>query len=154
MVPSEVTSEMQPGWPGMQREKVSRPVGNGVRVPLSEEEQRILQEMEQTLREHDRDFVARVDHHSHRLDAAKSARWSLVGLVTGFALLLSTFRFSVMLASFGFLVMLISTLVAAQHLRNAGNAQQSSARRLRSHAISGEWSDMRRRMRSRFGHHD
>jgi len=123
-------------------------------MPLSEDEQRILQEMEQTLREHDREFVARVDHSSHRLDAAKSARWSMLGAVAGFVLLLSTFRFSVALGTAGFLVMLASTLVFAQHLRQAPSSSKGSPRRLRQHGIGDDWSEMRRRMRSRFGHHD
>ncbi|MGO9910872.1 MAG: DUF3040 domain-containing protein, partial [Acidimicrobiales bacterium] len=44
--------------PGSRRP--ARPVGKAMSVPLSEEEQRILQEMEQKLREHDREFVDRV----------------------------------------------------------------------------------------------
>jgi hypothetical protein len=123
-------------------------------VPLSEHEQRILQEMEQTLRENDRDFVARVDHHSHRLDAAKGARWAIVGFVAGCTLMMVTFRFSVALASVGFFVMLISTLVGAQHIRQAGQSAQQSRKRMRPHTGTGDWSEMRRRMRSRFGHHD
>jgi len=123
-------------------------------VPLSEDEQRILQEMEQTLREHDRDFVARVDHSSHRLDAAKSARWSILGAAAGFVLLLTTFRFSIELGVLGFLLMLASTLLFAQHLRQAASAPQRAPRRGRTRALGNDWSEMRRRMRSRFGHHD
>jgi hypothetical protein len=123
-------------------------------MPLSEDEQRILQEMEQTLREHDREFVARVDHSSHRLDAAKGARWSVVGAIAGFILLLSTFRFSVALGTAGFLLMLVSTLVFAQHLRQAPSTPSGAPRRLRSRGIGDDWSEMRRRMQSRFGHRD
>lgn len=123
-------------------------------MPLSEHEQRILQEMEQTLREHDRDFVARVDHGSHRLDAAKSGRWSILGALAGFLLLLSTFRFSVGLGVLGFLLMVASTLLFAQHLRQAAAAPESASRRSGAQAAGSEWSEMRRRLRSRFGHHD
>jgi len=110
--------------------------------------------MEQTLREHDREFVARVDHSSHRLDAAKSARWSIVAALAGFVLLLCTFRFSLGFATAGFLVMLVSTLVFAQHLRQAPTSAPTGARRLRQRGIGDDWSAVRRRMRSRFGHHD
>jgi hypothetical protein len=123
-------------------------------MPLSEDEQRILQEMEQTLREHDREFVARVDHSSHRLDAAKSARWAMVGAIAGFVLLLSTFRFSLVLGTAGFLVMLVSTLVFAQHLRQVPSSSKGPSRRMRPRGVGDDWSEMRRRMRSRFGHHD
>jgi hypothetical protein len=123
-------------------------------MPLSEDEQRILQEMEQTLREHDREFVARVDHSSHRLDAAKGARWAMLGGVAGFVLLVCTFRFSLGLATAGFILMLVSTLVFAQHLRQAPSSAPATPRRLRPRGIGDDWSEMRRRMRSRFGHHD
>ena len=108
--------------------------------------------MEQTLREHDRDFVARVDHGSHRLEAAKTARWSVLGIIAGFVLLLTTFRFNVALGAVGFLLMLASTLAFAQHLRAASTSRTS--RRTRTHGFGNDWSEMRRRMRSRFGHHD
>jgi hypothetical protein len=123
-------------------------------MPLSEDEQRILQEMEQTLREHDREFVARVDHSSHRLDAAKSARWSMLGAVAGFVLVLCTFRVSLGLATAGFLVMLVCTLLFAHHLRQPPSSPSAAPRRLRPGGIGEDWSEMRRRMRSRFGHHD
>jgi Protein of unknown function (DUF3040) len=122
-------------------------------VPLSEDEQRILQEMEQTLREHDRDFVARVDHGSHRLDATKTGRWSIIGAVAGFVLLLTTFRFSVALGAVGFFLMLSCTLMFAQHLRHSASSSPRT-RRARQRRAGNDWSEMRRRMRSRFGHHD
>jgi len=128
----------------------------GVTMPLSEDEQRILQEMEQTLREHDRQFVARVNQGSHRLDAAKGAKWSILGFIAGFVLLASTFRFSIVLGALGYVLMLVSALLFAQHVRHAGSgsSRARTPRRLRSNGLSDELSEMRRRMRSRFGHHD
>src|ERR1039458_9647208 len=102
--------------------------------------------MEQTLREHDREFVARVDHHSHRLDAAKSARWSILGAVAGFILLLATFRFSIELGALGFAILLVSILLFTQHLRQASSAPQRSSRRSRANSMGNDWSEMRRRM--------
>ncbi|MHB1509245.1 MAG: DUF3040 domain-containing protein [Acidimicrobiales bacterium] len=122
-------------------------------MPLSEHEQRILQEMEQTLREHDRDFVARVDHGAHRLDAARSGRWSILGAIAGFVLLLSTFRFSVGLGAIGFVLMVVSTLLFAQHLRQSAAAQGTSGR-TGARGLSSDWSGVRRRIRSRFSNHD
>ena len=95
-------------------------------MPLSEDEQRILQEMEQTLREHDKQFVARVNQGSHRLDAAKGAKWSILGFIVGFVLLATTFRFSVALGAVGYLVMLVSALLFAQHVRHAGSGPARS----------------------------
>jgi hypothetical protein len=134
-------------------------------VPLSEEEQRILQEMEQKLREHDRDFVERVSHSSHRLQASRGARWSGVIFLAGTVLLLGSFRSSLALAIFGVLVMLVSALVFAQCLgTGAGPPPDSAPEDVRyghqPHAPgrrsgSGvDWSEMRRRLRSRFGRRD
>jgi Protein of unknown function (DUF3040) len=120
-------------------------------VPLSEDEQRILQEMEQTLREHDRSFAARVDQTSHRLDAAKGSRWTLLGAVAGLVLLLCTFRSSTIVAAVGFLLMLGSTILFVQHVRQA--AAPRPPQRGRRH-LGDDWSEVRRRMRSRFGNHD
>jgi len=134
-------------------------------VPLSEEEQRILQEMEQKLREHDRDFVERVSHGSHRLQASRGARWSGVIFLAGTVLLLGSFRSSLALAIFGVLVMLVSALVFAQCLGPGERPPPDSApaddrygRHRESYggrAGSGvDWSEMRRRLRSRFGRRD
>lgn len=123
-------------------------------MPLSEEEQRILQEMEQKLYEHDREFVDRVNHGSHRLEAAKGAKWSVVGFVAGFTLLLWTFRFSVALGAVGFLIMLVCSLLFAHHVRQASSAPSRPAGRVRAQAFAGELTAMRRRIRSRFGHRD
>jgi hypothetical protein len=78
----------------------------------------------------------------------------VVGAIAGFILLLSTFRFSVALGTAGFLLMLVSTLVFAQHLRQAPSTPSGAPRRLRSRGIGDDWSEMRRRMQSRFGHRD
>ena len=121
-------------------------------MPLSEHEQRILQEMEQTLREHDRAFVERVDHHSHRLEGAKGARAAIVFFLAGLVLMLTTFRFSVALASAGFLVMVVSALIVGQHIRQAGTSTEKAPPRWHSRPIRGDWSEVRRRMRARFGH--
>ena len=143
-------------------------------MPLSEEEQRILQEMEQKLREHDRDFVDRVSHSSHRLQTSRGAKWAVFAFVVGTALLLATFRSSLGLGICGILIMVVSALAFAQYLGidesrtgAAGEAEaraespdgraRPAARGLRSGRNTGivdEWSEMRRRMRSRFGHRD
>ncbi len=123
-------------------------------MPLSEEEQRILQEMEQKLYEHDREFVDRVNHGSHRLEAAKGAKWSVAGFVAGFALLLSTFRFSLVIGSLGFFLMLVCSLMFAHHIRQAPTAAARAPGRVRAQALAGELTAMRRRIRSRFGHRD
>ncbi len=121
-------------------------------MPLSEEEQRILHEMERKLYEHDRAFANRVSHGSTRLQAVRATRWWVVVFLAGFALLIATFRFSLALGAIGFFVMLASSLVLAQHIREGSSAKSANRRGTRTSGIAGEWSEMRRRIRSRFGH--
>jgi hypothetical protein len=149
-------------------EQPGRPFGKGMKVPLSEEEQRILQEMEQKLREHDRGFVDRVSHNSHRLETSRGAKWSAFGFLAGTVLLLGTFRASLALAICAVLVMLLSALAFAQYLAVSDrsprqDAEDEAPERLRSRrpvrgarsvGLTDEWSVMRKRMRSRFGHRD
>lgn len=135
-----------------------------MRVPLSEEEQRILQEMEQKLRDHDRDFMGRVGNGSRRFRSSRAARWSVVGFVAGLALMLGTFRTSVAVGACGFLVMLFCTLAFAQQMSEGRQVSDEEtmdeprrsrvAHGDRGPGIAEEWSEMRRRMRSRFGRRD
>lgn len=143
-----------------------------MRVPLSEEEQRILQEMEQKLREHDQGFVDRVSHRSHRLESSRGTKWAVSGFIFGTLLLLGTFRSSIAVGICGLLIMVVSALSFSKHFSSGathahrgddGPAADNSERRSsalkgsrgnRSPGIAEEWSEMRRRMRSRFGHRD
>jgi hypothetical protein len=150
-----------------------------MRVPLSEEEQRILQEMEQTLREHDREFVDRVSHPQYRLESPRGLKWSVVGFLAGTALLLGTFRASIALGICGVLVMTVSALTFAQHLGITAEPESDEdddpkpgatatgatatrgelpdgplSRRSRNLALADQWSEMRRRLRARFDHGD
>jgi hypothetical protein len=121
-------------------------------MPLSEEEQRILQEMEQKLYEHDRAFADRVSTTTPRHHSGRSGRGSVVTFVGGFVLLLVAFRSSVLLGSVGFLVMLFSALVFVHHAGQSGSPRLGGLKSsMRGHGVSDEWSDIRRRLRSRFG---
>lgn len=118
--------------------------------------------MEQKLREHDRDFVERVSHRAYRLQATRGTRWSVLAFLAGTVLLLATFTSSIALGVFGLIVMVISALCFAQQVSpSARSLQREGARRRaqpdrhsRSGSLAEEWSEMRRRMRSRFGHRD
>ena len=79
-------------------------------MPLSEEEQRILHEMEEKLYEHDRAFADRVSTKSQHHPRGRSGRGWVVAFVAGFVLLLVSFGSSVLLGSLGFLIMLGATL--------------------------------------------
>jgi ABC-type multidrug transport system fused ATPase/permease subunit len=88
-------------------------------MSLSEEERHILDEMERSLRRHDRAFVDRVNS-ANLHSSQKRARWAMIAFMAGFALLLVAFGSSVMFGALGFLVMLGSTLVFVKHHRWRG----------------------------------
>ncbi|MGO9581916.1 MAG: DUF3040 domain-containing protein [Acidimicrobiales bacterium] len=121
-------------------------------MPLSEEEQRILHEMEQKLYEHDRAFADRYSNKSQRRRGGHSGRGWIVAFVAGFVLLLVAFRSSLLLGSLGFLIMLVAAVVYVHQVRLSDSARfgglKSPARRS---GMGDELSEMRRRLRSRFG---
>ncbi|MGD0742708.1 MAG: DUF3040 domain-containing protein [Acidimicrobiales bacterium] len=122
-------------------------------MPLSEDEQRILHEMEEKLFAHDRGFASRTRPKAPRTLANRSMRWSAVVFVIGFAVLLVAFRSSTLIATFGFLLMLAAALLFERSARQAfGGGDAAPARsRARPRPISEELSMIGRRLRSRFG---
>jgi hypothetical protein len=121
-------------------------------MPLSEEEQRILSEMEAKLYEHDRDFANRVGNKTPRRPSSHSGRGWVIAFIAGFVLLLVAFRSSLLLGSLGFLLMLVSAVLYVHQARLSDSARfggyKGSARRS---GVGDELSEMRRRLRSRFG---
>jgi len=91
-------------------------------VPLSEDEQRILSEIEQQLYQSDpalaRD-IADTTIYSH---AYRNLKWSLLGFVAGLIALILTLGTSYLLAFGGFLVMLVSALAIERNARRLGKA--------------------------------
>jgi ABC-type multidrug transport system fused ATPase/permease subunit len=88
-------------------------------MPLSEEEQRIIHELERKLLDHDPEFVKRVRARSKRVRATLSVRWAILGFLAGFTLLLVSFRFSLVLAVVGLLIMVGAALAGEHQLRVA-----------------------------------
>jgi fatty acid desaturase len=91
-------------------------------MSLSEEERHILDEMERSLRRHDRAFVDRVNS-ANLHSSQKRARWAMIAFMAGFALLLVAFGSSVLVGALGFLVMLGSTLVFVRYTPWRGPAK-------------------------------
>lgn len=88
-------------------------------MPLSDHEQRILEEIEKRLQEEDprlADTVGRTSPHSH---AVRRVRWGAVLFVGGFVMLL-LFAVSVWVAIAGFAVMLGAALYVYRNLRGLG----------------------------------
>jgi Protein of unknown function (DUF3040) len=120
-------------------------------VPLSEEEQRILHEMEQKLYEHDPGFRARAEAKARHSLAGRPMRWSVLMFVIGFVVLLVAFRTSTVIATFGFLVMLFAAVMFERSARHSATRGESPRRTGRPSGFGEEFTLIGRRLRSRFG---
>jgi hypothetical protein len=97
-------------------------VGTLTRVPLSEDEERILQEIEQQLHATDPRLVREVSSTTVYRHAGRNLKWATLGFVAGLAFLLATFTTSTPLAVVGFFAMLGSSLWFYDNLRKMGKA--------------------------------
>ena len=79
-------------------------------MPLSPDEQRILEEIEQRLSEEDPRLAEQVSRTSLYTHLARRIRWSAFAFLVGFVMLMSFFA-SLYVAAAGFIVMLASSLL-------------------------------------------
>ena len=91
-------------------------------MPLSEDEQRILHEIEQQFYESDPAFAREVAKTTVYRHAGRNLKWAALGFFLGFALLISSFTFNQILGFAGFLVMLGCAFVFERNLRKMGRA--------------------------------
>jgi len=91
-------------------------------VPLSEDEQRILQEIEANLTATDPRLVQEVSETTLYRHSARNIKWAVLGFVGGLVLLLFTFTTQLLLGVVGFLIMLACLLVIERNVRKLGKA--------------------------------
>jgi hypothetical protein len=91
-------------------------------VPLSEDEQRILSEIEQQLYQSDPALARDIADTTVYTHAYRNLKWSLLGFVAGLAVLILTLGTSYLLAFGGFLIMLVSALAVERNARRLGKA--------------------------------
>jgi hypothetical protein len=120
-------------------------------VPLSEEEQRILQEIEQQLYASDPQLVRDVTSTTVYRHAGRNLRWAALGFVTGLVLMLATFANSVVLGGLGFFAMLGSAILVERNLRRMGRAGlQALTDSVRASTVRDRFGSAGQRMRDRF----
>jgi hypothetical protein len=120
-------------------------------MPLSEEEQRILGEIEQQLYASDPALAREIADSTVYRHAARNLKWAIAGFVVGTAILLGTLHLSFVLAFVGFLVLLGCTLSIVRDLRRMGKAGISQlSETMRSSGLRGSLGDTGQRMRDRF----
>src|SRR5438552_16003207 len=80
-------------------------------MPLSEDEQRILKEIEANLTVTDPKLVQQVSDTTLYRHSARMIKWAIVGFLLGFVLLITTFTSVLALGVIGFAIMLFCLLV-------------------------------------------
>ncbi len=90
-------------------------------VPLSENEQRILQEIEQQLYDSDPDLAREVSSTTIYRHAGRNLKWAGLGFLGGLVFMVLTVQ-TLLLAFAGFLVMLGCAVLFERNLRKMGRA--------------------------------
>jgi hypothetical protein len=91
-------------------------------MPLSDHEQRILAELEESLVRQDPEFAERVRSESVYRHAGRYCKWAAVTFVLGVAILVAFYSVSVVLGFLGVLIMFASLVVFERNLRRMGRA--------------------------------
>lgn len=126
-------------------------MAEGESVPLSEHEQRILEQIERTFYQEDPEFVDRVQKETVYRHAGRNLKWAALAFVCGLALLIATFTRSVLLGLLGFLVMLAAAVAFERNLRRmgkAGLAELTSS--VKERGVPQSWTELKGRVRERF----
>jgi hypothetical protein len=121
-------------------------------VPLSEEEQRILQQIERQFYDHDRGLARTIESTTLTRQAARTCRWSAVGFGVGLVVLLLAFASSWILGVVGFCMMLASAVTFARALHRISRYgwEQLSAK-ARAHRSATTPESLAERLKRRFG---
>lgn len=120
-------------------------------MPLSEDEQRILQEIEQQFYEHDPALAGEIGSTTLYKHAGRNLKWSAFGFVAGLALMIATFATSLLIGFIGFLVMLVCAFLFERNLRKLGRAGwQQMTESMRAGHFREYFGDAGNRLRRRF----
>lgn len=124
-------------------------------MPLSEDEERILNEMEEHLQESDPRLVREVSQTTVYTQPLRSMKWAVFVFVAGVVLMVVTLSTSYLLAFIGFLVMLASALRLERNARVVGRtglkqvSDSGHATSIRD-LVGGTSARVRDKMRERF----
>ena len=119
-------------------------------MPLSEDEQRILHEIEQQFYESDPAFAREVGKTTLYRHAGRNLKWAALGFLCGFAFMI-VFLASLPLAFGGFLIMLACAFVFERNLRKMGRAGwQQVTGNMKTPNLRSYFGDAGKRLRKRF----
>lgn len=124
-------------------------------MPLSEDEQRILHEIERSFYENDPAFARGVSQTTLFRHAGRNLKYAGLGFVAGTVLLVVSFASSLVLGMIGFLAMLGSAFVFERNLRRMGKAGwEQMTQSVRDKGIGDMLGNTRNRLRDRFRRND
>jgi hypothetical protein len=118
-------------------------------VPLSEDEQRILQEIERSFYDNDPAFAREVSSKTLYRHAGRNLKWAALGFIAGLAVLVVSFAQSLILGFAGFLVMLGSAFAFERNARKMGKAGLQSVSQ-RTGNLSDLLGERSKKLRERF----
>lgn len=120
-------------------------------MPLSEDEERIISEIERSFFESDPEFYRRASEETLYRHAGRNCKWALAGFVAGLAVLVVSFASSVWLGFLGFLIMLSCAVVFESNARKMGKAGWHEVTdSVRAKGIRDALSESRRKINDRF----
>ncbi len=120
-------------------------------MPLSEDEQRILTEIEQHLYESDPKLVHEVTKTTVYTHAFRNMKWAALGFVTGVILMVALLSVSYIVSFGGFLLMLASVLIFERNARRLGKVGlDQMTRSMRGGSIKNAMGGAGAKMRDRF----
>jgi len=124
-------------------------------MPLSEDEQRILKEIEENLSATDPKLVQQVSDTTLYRHAARVIKWSAAGFVAGLVLMILTFTTTLVLGVVGFAIMLGCALAIEHNVRKLGRAGiESLTGSMRNGTIKSMLGNAGSRWRDRWGRDD
>jgi hypothetical protein len=124
-------------------------------VPLSEDEQRILLEIEQRLTEEDPDLVREVASTTVYTHALRNLKLATLLFIVGFVAMLWLLGTHALLSFGGFLIMLVAALVFERNARRLGKAgMQQFTQNLRPGFVREYFGTQGQRMRDRMRRDD
>jgi ABC-type multidrug transport system fused ATPase/permease subunit len=119
-------------------------------VPLNEDEQRILAEIERQFHAEDPESARRIASTTLHRYLVRNSIWSFVGLLVGLAILLVAFASSWILGVFGFLIMVASAVVLVQNLRKMSRlGVEQVTRSMGAHNLNQAFDEYARKLRRR-----
>ena len=124
-------------------------------MPLNENEQRILAEIERQFEAQDPDSARRIGTTTLRRYLARNCRWAGLAFVVGLIVLLAGFASSLVVGVFGFMIMVGATVVLIQNLRKISRlGLEQVSRSIGSRNINQAVEDFTQRLRRRLGNSD